>query len=153
MKHNCPVVSRDFFREHVDDCKLAPEVREWIKTAASLQVRWSWAQGEFLLDFDLSPPLLRPSRGQLWTQRAVGASGLCVEERAANTCTDERSRKISCEGYDAERHENRFYCGEACHVGKWRWWHGYKFTCIRCFDPLAAGQLRRAHGLGVVKPG
>merc|ERR1712050_168223 len=61
--HNCPIVSRDGLEEWKTDKRLGNELREWLTSAEELQVRFSWGQkGQFLPDFDLPRPVLRPAR-------------------------------------------------------------------------------------------
>lgn len=58
---NCPIVSRDGFAKWKTDLRVSAELREWLYHSADLQVRFSWgSSGEFVPDFDLPRPVLRP---------------------------------------------------------------------------------------------
>mmetsp|Transcript_110408 Transcript_110408/g.285436 ORF Transcript_110408/g.285436 Transcript_110408/m.285436 type:complete len:685 (+) Transcript_110408:93-2147(+) len=72
---NCPFVSRDGYRNWMDDKRLSRELRTWLLDAAKIQVRFSWGPGgEFIPDFDLETPVLRPSasEGGSWTCKGCG---------------------------------------------------------------------------------
>merc|ERR1712150_268602 len=65
MKFNCPVVSRDGFQEWKDDPRLSRDLRQWVGDMSFLQVRFSWnSNGDFVPDFDLPTPVLKPSAGK-----------------------------------------------------------------------------------------
>lgn len=60
--HNCPWVSRDGAKDWKKDFRLSSELRTWVQEYSFLQVRWSWGpRGEFVPDFDLPTPALRPA--------------------------------------------------------------------------------------------
>jgi len=98
MLCQCPVVSRDNFRIHADDLRLEPELREWCKSIALLQVRWSWIRGDFVPDFDLPRPVLRPNHG---------VSSGCASDTAIECCHECRTAKPAAEGH---WHRRKFYC-------------------------------------------
>jgi len=82
-RSNCPFVSRDGYKTWKTDPRLAQHLREWIRVAERIQVRFSWGiNGEFVPDWDLlSYPGLRPSEGggadreQCWGCQASKAGG------------------------------------------------------------------------------
>lgn len=62
--HNCPWVSRDGAKDWMKDWRLSSDLRQWVQKYSFLQVRWSWGpRGDFVPDFDLPTPSLRPSNG------------------------------------------------------------------------------------------
>lgn len=64
---NCPIVSRDNFRHWKKDLRLSSELRTWLQETANLQIRFSWsARGEFVPDFDLPCPVVRPPKEDPW---------------------------------------------------------------------------------------
>jgi len=64
-KHNCPVVSRDNFKEWMSDARLSLELQQWLRKSSLLQVRFSWgANGDFQTDYDLPKPMLLPRAHQ-----------------------------------------------------------------------------------------
>mmetsp|Transcript_85006 Transcript_85006/g.133763 ORF Transcript_85006/g.133763 Transcript_85006/m.133763 type:complete len:626 (-) Transcript_85006:153-2030(-) len=80
-KLNCPIVSRDGFKKWKEDPRLSPELRQWLRDTEFLQVRFSWSpQGEFIPDFDLPTPVLRPSASTDrawpcdWCKNAIAAT-------------------------------------------------------------------------------
>jgi len=60
---NCPIVSRDGFAKWKNDLRVSQDLRQWLSEATDLQVRFSWGTGgEFVPDFDLPRPIVRPRR-------------------------------------------------------------------------------------------
>lgn len=67
---NCPIVSRDNYKDWKKDLRLSSELRTWLQETANLQVRFSWsARGEFVTDFDLPCPVIRPQKEEAWAHR------------------------------------------------------------------------------------
>jgi len=59
---NCPVVSRDGFKDWISDPRINNDLRQWLRTASLLQVRFFWSvNGDFQPDYDLPTPVLTPS--------------------------------------------------------------------------------------------
>lgn len=101
-KMNCPVVSRDKYNDWQDDLRIDAGLRQWMKDAARLQVRWSWGPaGEFEPDFDLPRPVLRPNGAEGW------------EPQACHQC-----RSASSQGSWASWRGERFWYCNAC----WQAW-------------------------------
>merc|ERR550532_978700 len=56
----CPVVSRGCYQKQLKDRRLDSKVRDWHKLVSHVQLRWSWVDGEFVTNYDLLTPSVRP---------------------------------------------------------------------------------------------
>jgi hypothetical protein len=75
---NCPIVSCDNFKDHAEDVRISSELREFLRFAFLVQVRFCWSHaGQFRADFDLETTTLRPGASVqsevkcTWCQRVV----------------------------------------------------------------------------------
>lgn len=105
-ERNCPIVSRDGFRDWQQDPRLDRELRRWLLEKGDLQVRFFWGpRGRFMPDLDLPRPTLRPQE-----PRRHATCSKCLRDE------DERF------GEWAEwRGEWLWYCAP-CHRDWQSWW-------------------------------
>jgi len=110
---NCPVVSRDGFAKWKSDMRIAREVRRWLQESAELQVRFSWSQqGQFVPDFDLPRPVLRPSAS------VDDAHEAAPDERSGSWKCDQCHTIVSSGSWSEwNKWRNQWYC-KAC----WSTW-------------------------------
>lgn len=99
FERNCPVVSKDNYKQHGDDLRIKKELRAWwAEEGSRCQVRFYWDRGSFKVDYDHQLPVLRP-RDADSEQRVVVCSdcSAAVVDAAAPTWYGGRE-KFYCEG-------------------------------------------------------
>lgn len=84
QRRNCPIVSRDNYREHKKDCRLSQDLRKWLERSSCVQIKFSWGtRGEFVPDYDLPCPVVRATRAAADSQEASSSQRRGNDDRHA----------------------------------------------------------------------